>query len=109
MSRKSATDSTVQVKIDMQENLDYSIHTSASAGLSFPMNLEATITEVWRQALLENAKFVILASERFPVRLTPKSKLRQVDFFSMESDYADSNKTPIPNPVGRNSLARVKK
>jgi hypothetical protein len=44
------------------------------------LDLEETITEVWRQAVLENAKFVSLGSERYPVRVTPKSKLRQVDF-----------------------------
>jgi hypothetical protein len=44
------------------------------------LDLEQAITEVWRQALLENAKFVTLGSERYPVRITPKSKLRQVDF-----------------------------
>jgi hypothetical protein len=36
--------------------------------------------EIWRQALLENAKTVELGTERFPVRRTPKRGLRQVDF-----------------------------
>jgi hypothetical protein len=44
------------------------------------LDLEQTIVEVWRQAMLENAKFVLLESERYSVRVTPKSKLRQVDF-----------------------------
>jgi hypothetical protein len=46
------------------------------------MNLtfEQTLVDVWRQALVENTKAVELGSERFPVRITPRRKLRQVDF-----------------------------
>lgn len=44
------------------------------------MNLEEAIIEVWRQVLLEDAKSVTLSSECYPVRTTPKSRLRQVDF-----------------------------
>jgi len=36
--------------------------------------------EVWRQALIENAKTVRLGSEQFAVRRTSKRKLREVDF-----------------------------
>jgi hypothetical protein len=43
-------------------------------------SFERTVAEVWRQALVENAKVVALGSERYPVRLTPKRGLRQVDF-----------------------------
>jgi hypothetical protein len=43
-------------------------------------SFEQTLIEVWRQALVENAKVVVLGAERFPVRLTPKHRLRQVDF-----------------------------
>jgi len=39
-----------------------------------------TLIEVWRQALVENAKVVALNTERYPVRRTPKRGLRQVDF-----------------------------
>jgi hypothetical protein len=39
-----------------------------------------TRTEVWRQALVENAKVVALGTERYSVRRTPKRGLRQVDF-----------------------------
>jgi hypothetical protein len=46
------------------------------------MNLshEQALIEVWRQSLVENAKVVLLGAERYPVRLTPKRHLRQVDF-----------------------------
>jgi hypothetical protein len=43
-------------------------------------SLEETLIEVWRQALIADAKFVELGTERFPVKRTPKRGLRQVDF-----------------------------
>jgi hypothetical protein len=45
-----------------------------------PMSLEETLAEVWRQSLVEDAKVVELGTESYPVRLTPKRRLRQVDF-----------------------------
>jgi hypothetical protein len=44
------------------------------------LSLEQALIEVWRQALVENAKSVELGTDRFPVRSTPKRGLRQVDF-----------------------------
>jgi len=44
------------------------------------LSFEETLIEVWRQALIENANFVVLGTERYPVRRTPKRGLRQVDF-----------------------------
>jgi len=44
------------------------------------LSFEQTLIEVWRQALVENAKVVELGKERYPVRRTPKRGLRQVDF-----------------------------
>jgi len=44
------------------------------------LSFEETLVEVWRQALVENAKAVKLGGESYPVRLTPKRSLRQVDF-----------------------------
>jgi hypothetical protein len=44
------------------------------------LTFEQTLINVWRQALVENAKAVELGSERYPVRSTPKRGLRQVDF-----------------------------
>ena len=43
-------------------------------------SFEETLIEVWRQALVENAKAVVIGTEHFPVRRTPKRGLRQVDF-----------------------------
>ena len=44
------------------------------------LSFEQALIEVWRQALVDNVKFVELGSERYPVRSTPKRGLRQVDF-----------------------------
>jgi hypothetical protein len=44
------------------------------------LSLEQSLIDVWRQALVENVKTVVLGAELFPVRRTPKRGLRQVDF-----------------------------
>jgi hypothetical protein len=44
------------------------------------LSFEQALIEVWRQTLVENATTVELGSERYPVRSTPKRRLRQVDF-----------------------------
>jgi hypothetical protein len=44
------------------------------------LSFEETLIEVWRQALVENAKAVKVDGESYPVRPTPKRGLRQVDF-----------------------------
>ena len=44
------------------------------------LSFEQILIEVWRQTLVENAKVVELGANRFPVKDTPKSGLRQVDF-----------------------------
>jgi hypothetical protein len=43
-------------------------------------SFDQTLIEVWRQALVENAKTVEIGNVRYPVRRTPKRRLRQVDF-----------------------------
>jgi hypothetical protein len=42
-------------------------------------SFEETLIKVWRQVLVENATEVELEAERYPVRLTPKRQLREVD------------------------------
>jgi hypothetical protein len=44
------------------------------------LSFEEALIDVWRQALVENAKFVKVGGESYPVRRTPKRGLRQVDF-----------------------------
>lgn len=42
--------------------------------------LEETFLAVWRQALLEGKKVVAVADDTFSVLITPKQKLKQVNF-----------------------------
>lgn len=42
--------------------------------------IEEALIEVWRQALVEGARLVILGKQRYPVRSTPRRLLKQVDF-----------------------------
>jgi hypothetical protein len=44
------------------------------------LNLEDSLIEVWRQALVEEKPEVELNGSRFPVRLTAQKNLRQIDF-----------------------------
>jgi hypothetical protein len=44
------------------------------------LSFEQALIEVWRQALVENAKIVELGKARYPVRRTSNRGLRQVDF-----------------------------
>ena len=43
-------------------------------------SFEQALLDVWRQALVENASVVELDGKRYPVRITPRKGLRQVDF-----------------------------
>jgi hypothetical protein len=43
-------------------------------------SFEQTLVEVWRQVLTENASVVVLVGKQFPVHITPRKGLRQVDF-----------------------------
>jgi hypothetical protein len=44
------------------------------------MDLDQTLIEVWRQALVERRNQIELHEARFPVRFTAKKNLRQIDF-----------------------------
>ena len=44
------------------------------------LSFEQALIEIWRQTLVQNADVVKLGADRYPVRLTPKRHLRQVDF-----------------------------
>jgi ribosomal protein L15 len=44
------------------------------------LSLEEALIEVWRQALVENAKAIKVGGQSCSVRRTPKRGLRQVDF-----------------------------
>jgi hypothetical protein len=48
--------------------------------MSSEQQLEETFLAVWRQALLEGKKAVAVADDTFSVLITPKQKLKQVNF-----------------------------
>ena len=58
------------------------------------LSLEQALIEVWRQALVENAKTVVLGSETFPVRRTSKRGLREVDFAFEGNDIQGLEQNP---------------
>ena len=43
-------------------------------------SFEQMLVDVWRQVLVESASVVALDGRRYPVRITPRKGLRQVDF-----------------------------
>jgi hypothetical protein len=43
-------------------------------------SLEETLVSVWRQAMAEEDKSVIVGDQKFPVRRTNRSRLCEVDF-----------------------------
>ena len=44
------------------------------------MTLEEALRKVWRATMVEDAPAVELEGQTFPVRTTPKKRLREVDF-----------------------------
>jgi hypothetical protein len=53
------------------------------------ISFEQAVIDVWRQALVENAEVVVLGTERYPVRLTPKRRLPYYDRFSADPTWPD--------------------
>jgi hypothetical protein len=45
-----------------------------------PDEPERVLISVWRQALVDGAKYVQIGGERYPVRETARRRLKQVDF-----------------------------
>jgi hypothetical protein len=54
------------------------VHDDSRSEMKAPF--EETVIDVWRQALVDDAKTVVLGNERYPVVRTSKRKLREVDF-----------------------------
>jgi hypothetical protein len=53
---------------------------SSSDEKTMTESLERTLISVWRQALVDDARTVMLEGEIFPIRRTSRAKLREVDF-----------------------------
>jgi hypothetical protein len=59
-----------------------------------PLSLEDTLLTVYQQSLVENRKAVVLEDKSFPVRVTAKRKLKQVDFQFDERDLRGLEQNP---------------
>jgi hypothetical protein len=42
--------------------------------------LEQVLVDVWRQTLVDGAKYIEIGDEKYPVRETSRRRLKQVDF-----------------------------
>jgi hypothetical protein len=58
------------------------------------LSFEEALIDVWRQVLIDNANVVVLATQRYPVWQTPKSRLRQVDFVFEGSNLRGLEQNP---------------
>ena len=58
------------------------------------ISFEQALVDVWRQVLVEHANVVELATEHYPVRLTPKRRLREVDFTFNGSEIRGLEQNP---------------
>jgi hypothetical protein len=56
--------------------------------------LEPALIAVWQQALVDNKKTVDLDGETYPIRQTPKSKLKQIDFGFQERELRGLEQNP---------------
>jgi hypothetical protein len=57
-------------------------------------SLEQTLLDVWRQVMVEDAAAVELGKKRYPVRQTPKRRLREVDFEFEETEVRGLEQNP---------------
>jgi hypothetical protein len=64
----------------VRPHTDWASRSTYNPPSAMKRSFEQAVIDVWRQALVENAKTVKLGPEHFPVRTTPKRALRQVDF-----------------------------
>src|SRR6266404_2074491 len=62
-------------------------------------SFEETLIEVWRQALVENAKAVKVGGESYPVRQTPKRGLREGFSCSTSARFVDWSRMLRRTPV----------
>jgi len=57
--------------------------------------LEEVLISVWRQALIDGAKYVEIDAEQYPVRTTSKRRLKQVDFRFEGRDLRGLEQNPL--------------
>ena len=55
---------------------------------------EEVLVDIWRQALVDGAKYVQLGDEKYPVRETSRRRLKQVDFRFEEKELRGLEQNP---------------
>jgi hypothetical protein len=56
--------------------------------------LDEVLLSVWRQSLVDSAKHVTVAAQTYPIRLTAKRRLAQVDFEFEGAPYRGLEQNP---------------
>lgn len=59
-----------------------------------PQSIQEALLSVWRQTLVDGKKDVVLDGENYPVRTTPRHKLKQVDFRVAGKEYRALEQNP---------------
>jgi hypothetical protein len=72
-------------------------------------SFQQTLVDVWRQVLVENASVVEFGGKRYPVRITPRKNLRQVDFIFDGNEVFGLEQNPVRNHVGHKWRGPAKK
>jgi hypothetical protein len=65
------------------------------------ITFEHALIEVWRRVLVENPDVVVAGTERYPLRLTPKRRLWEVDFVFDGNEVRGLEQNPKRNRGGR--------
>jgi hypothetical protein len=58
------------------------------------LSLEEALIEIWRQALVEKANVIVLGAKQYPVRLTAKRRLREINFVFDEKEIRGLEQNP---------------
>jgi hypothetical protein len=56
--------------------------------------IEEVLVSVWRQALVNGAKYVQIGDEEYPVRETSRRRLKQVDFRFEDKEFRGLEQNP---------------
>jgi hypothetical protein len=67
---------------------------SAGGRCEMKPSFAETLIEVWRQALVDNAKAVVFGNKRYPIVRTSKRKLREVDFVFDDKEIRGLEQNP---------------
>ena len=70
---------------------------------------QEVLINVWRQTLVEGAKYVQIADEKYPVRETARRRLKQVDFRFEDHELRGLEQNRDTSRDGQNWLEKERK